>query len=130
MLSNSIEKQRKRPPFFKFGLAKEMLTIFEILDASRIPTSPLFNNASTSRTCGSVRVRCFISVIMTPHHTTLHRRANENYLPLNQFNSEAWYVSLIVFSWQEINSDSNRPLCGVPMRSMLPMWFVIMELHL
>ena len=30
MLSNSIEKQRKRQPFFKFGLGKEMLTILEI----------------------------------------------------------------------------------------------------
>ena len=64
------------------------------------------------------------------HHIALHRKANENHLPLNQFSSEAWCVSLIVVSWQEINSDGNCPLCGVPMRSMLPMWFVIMELHL
>ena len=36
MLWNRIEKQRKRPPFFKFGLAKEMLTLFEILFGGRI----------------------------------------------------------------------------------------------
>ena len=35
MLSNSIEKQRKRPPFFKFGVGKEMLTILEILFGGR-----------------------------------------------------------------------------------------------
>ena len=35
MHSNSIEKQRQRPPFFKFGLGKEMLTILEILFGGR-----------------------------------------------------------------------------------------------
>ena len=35
MLSNDVEKQRKRPPFFKFGLGKEMLTVLEILFAAR-----------------------------------------------------------------------------------------------
>ena len=35
MLSISIEKQRKRPPFFIFGLGKEMLTILEILFGGR-----------------------------------------------------------------------------------------------
>ena len=32
----SIEKQRTRPPFFKFSLAKEMLAIFEIMFGGRI----------------------------------------------------------------------------------------------
>jgi hypothetical protein len=36
MLWISIEKQRKRPPFFKFCLAKEMLAIFEIMFGGRI----------------------------------------------------------------------------------------------
>ena len=30
-LSNSIEKQRKRQPFFKFGVAKQMPTILDLL---------------------------------------------------------------------------------------------------
>ena len=35
MLSNNIEKHRKRLPFFKFGLGKDMLTILKILFGGR-----------------------------------------------------------------------------------------------
>ena len=59
MLSISIEKQRKRSPFVTFCVAKEMLTIFEIMFGGRI--------------CGQLLIHFVIFTALTKQANCRHR---------------------------------------------------------